>query len=84
MTWNRFFVSNVLLKDRLFRQIHQRVIRLTPGRTSDILTRQKEGRLTKKDQDYLEALETLKLRNNALIHRHLETCFKTSEDWTHA
>jgi hypothetical protein len=71
------------MKDRLYRQIHNRVIKLTPSSMSDIITRQEQGRLSRQEKAYLEALDTLQLRNNTLMQRHLENCFKKSEDWTH-
>jgi len=72
------------MRDRLYRQIHNRVIKLTPSSMSDIITRQEQGRLSRQEKAYLEALDTLQLRNNTLMQRHLENCFKKSEDWTHA
>ncbi len=84
MTWNRFFITNVLMKDRLYRQIHNRVIKLTPTRMSDILKRQRQGKLTSFDMQYVEATQTLRMREEYIRLNYLESCFNNSQDWTHA
>lgn len=72
------------MKDRLYQQIHKRVVKLTPTRMSDILKRQTQGKLTSFDMEYVEATQTLRMREEFIRLNYLENCFNNSQDCNHA
>ena len=70
------------MKDYLFREIHDRTVKLQPKR-SEYLTvweRSKSGNITEKERQYLEAFHARQLRIEALSIKYLETCYENSED----
>jgi len=72
------------MKDQLYRDISEQVVKLQPKSIGDVLSRHKRGKLSKKEIAYLEAMKTREMRAKALQFNYLETCFKKSQDWTHA
>ena len=79
MMW---LIKHILMKDYLFREMHDRTVKLQPNR-SEYLTvweRSKSGNITEKERQYLEAFHARQLRIEALSIKYLETCYEKSKD----
>lgn len=82
--WQIFFLKNVLMQDQIYRDIHKQVVKLQPRSIGDVLSRHKSGKLSRREIDYLEAAQTLSMREKTVRLNYLENCFNKSQDWTHA
>jgi|MDSW01.1.fsa_nt_gb hypothetical protein len=82
MRWSEFFSKQVLFKDELFRDIHNRLIKLTPkGGTCGLFTRAKRGDITEEERAYLDAWQARQLRIEILRINYLNACFQNSPNF---
>ena len=65
MRWASHLIKYVLMKDDLFREIHERTTKLTPKRRElrTVWQRSKSGN-TPEEREYLEAYTTRQMRTN--------------------
>ena len=82
MRWASHLIKNVLMKDDLFREIHDRTTKLTPKRTAlrTVWQRSRSGNITPEEREYLEAYTTRQMRIESLQINYLESCYQQSAD----
>lgn len=79
MMW---LIKNILMKDYLFREIHDKTQRLQPDKSElhTVWERSKSGNITEKERQYLEAFHARQMRIESLQIKYLETCYEKSKD----
>lgn len=82
MRWASHLIKYVLMKDDLFREIHERTTKLTPKRSElrTVWQRSKSGNITPEERAYLEAYTTRQMRVESLQIDYLESCYQQSSD----
>ena len=82
MRWAHHLIKNVLMKDDLFREIHDLTTKLTPDREAlrTVWKRSKTGNITPDERAYLEAHSTRQMRIESLQIDYLESCYQQSAD----
>ena len=82
MRWASHLIKYVLMKDDLFREIHERTTKLTPKRRElrTVWQRSKSGNITPEERAYLEAYNTRRMRIESLRIDYLESCYQQSAD----
>ena len=82
MRWASHLIKYVLMKDDLFREIHDRTTKLTPKRRElrTVWQRSKSGNITPEERAYLEAHTARQMRIESLRIDYLESCYQQSLD----
>jgi hypothetical protein len=82
MYWASHLIKYVLMKDDLFREIHERTTKLTPKKRElrTVWQRSKSGNITPQERAYLEAYTSRLMRIESLQINYLESCYQQSAD----